>query len=46
MFQNDMNRKKMKLSDTIKKYVTFNRQDAYIISGVLYKNGLPSRQLW
>ena len=46
VFQNNMNRKKMKLTDTVEKYVTFIRQDAYIISGVLYKDGMPSRQLW
>jgi hypothetical protein len=36
----------MKLTDTIEKYVIFIQQDAYIISGVLYKNGMPSLQLW
>jgi hypothetical protein len=45
MFQNNMNKKKMKLTDTID-FISFIRQEAYIISGSLYKNGMSSRQLW
>jgi len=33
------------MKKSIEKYITFIRQDAYIISGVLYENGMHSRQL-
>jgi hypothetical protein len=35
----------MKLTDTIEKYFISIPQSAYIISGVLYENGMHSRQL-